>query len=225
MEKNNKTNNKAMRLGAAALSVVATTAIVAGGAYAFQGDFTKRGPNSEQREAMEEAVENGDYNAWKELAPGKGKMADMVTEENFKKFSDMHKLAEAGKTDEAKAMAQELGLKGAGGCGMMAGGQACGGLMRGVTPENMEAARTALEKNDYNAWKAAVGDNPISEKITADNFAKLAEAHRLMQEGKYEEAKALREELGLGGPGKMMGGMMKGGMQGMKHGGGGCGQK
>ncbi len=216
-----------MRLGAAALSVVATTAIVAGGAYAFQGDFTKRGPNSEQREAMEEAVENSDYNAWKDLAPERGKMADIITEENFKKFSEMHKLAEAGKADEAKALAQELGLKNAGGCGMMAGGQACGGgLGRGVSPENMEAARTAIEKNDFNAWKEAVGDNPIAEKINADNFSKLAEAHKLMQEGKYEEAKIIREELGLGGRGMMgeMKGGMQGGMQGMRRGAGGCGK-
>lgn len=212
-----------MRLGAAALSVVATTAIVAGGAYAFQGDFTKRGPNTEQREAMEEAVENNDYNAWKELVPERGKMADIITEENFKKFSDMHKLAEAGKTDEAKAMAQELGLKGAGGCGMMAGGQACGGgLGRGVSRESMEAARTAIEKNDYNAWKAAVGDNGIAEKINADNFSKLVEAHKLMQDGKYDEAKTIREELGLGGAGAMGGMMRKGGRHGM---GTGCGQK
>jgi len=202
-----------MRFGAAALSVVATTAIVAGGAYAYQGDRAQRGGNSEQHEAMEQALENKDYNAWQELAPDKGKMSELITEENFARFAEMHRLMAEGKTDEAKAIGEELGLNNFGPMmgGMMKGGQGMKGC--GVSPENMAAARTAIENNDYNAWKTAVGDNPISEKITADNFAKLAEAHKLMQEGKYEEARALREELGLGGRGMM--GEMKGGRRGM----------
>ena len=205
-----------MRFGAAALSVVATTAIVAGGAYAYQGDRAQRGGNSEQHEAMEQALENKDYNAWQELAPDKGKMSELITEENFARFAEMHKLMAEGKTDEAKAIGEELGLEGFGPMGGMGGMMKGGRGGFGMGSENMLAIQTAIENNDYSAWKTAVGDNPISEKITADNFAKLAEAHKLMQEGKYEEARALREELGLGGQGRVMGkAMMEGGRHGM----------
>jgi|GEM_PF-3596503 len=67
---------------------------------------------------------------------------------------------------------------------------------------NRAAVEQAITNNDYAAWKIAMGDNPITEKITADNFSKLVKMYNLM-----DEAKQIREELGLNaGPGgKMMG--------------------
>jgi hypothetical protein len=72
--------------------------------------------------------------------------------------------------------------------------------------ETQQKIKEAIENNDYEAWKALVGELPNSadllEKITADNFAKFVEAHNLMEEAhvKMEEAKAIMEELGLPGP-------------------------
>lgn len=66
------------------------------------------------------------------------------------------------------------------------------------TEEEHEAIEKAIEENDYNAWKELVGEKGIANKITEENFAKFAEAHRLMEEGKTEEANAIRAELGLG---------------------------
>jgi len=68
-----------------------------------------------------------------------------------------------------------------------------------------EAVRTALTKGDYTAWmtaeKAINANAPILTKITADNFNKFAEAHRLR-----EQADAIMKELGLNeGPGLGMG--------------------
>ena len=71
------------------------------------------------------------------------------------------------------------------------------------TSERHEAMTQAFENNDYESWKNLMGDNPIAEKITAENFSKLAASHKLMQEGKFEEAKKIREELGLNFGGKM----------------------
>ncbi len=67
---------------------------------------------------------------------------------------------------------------------------------------NREASEAAIAANDYNAWKEAIGDNhPFAEKITADNFAKFVEAHKLM-----EEARAIFTDLGIEqGPGMGMG--------------------
>lgn len=68
-----------------------------------------------------------------------------------------------------------------------------------------EAVRAALAAGDYAAWvkaeKALNENSPILQKITADNFSKFAEAHRLR-----EQADTIMKELGLNdGPGLGMG--------------------
>jgi len=67
------------------------------------------------------------------------------------------------------------------------------------SPERHGAMIQAIDSQDYDSWKELMGNNPVTEKITEENFDKFAEARQLMVDGKYEEAKALREELGLQG--------------------------
>ncbi len=63
---------------------------------------------------------------------------------------------------------------------------------------NKGAMTEAIENNDYSAWLAAVGeDSRMTEMVTAENFSKFVEMHNLMQEGNYEEAREIREELGI----------------------------
>lgn len=62
-----------------------------------------------------------------------------------------------------------------------------------------EAAREAIDEaladNDYEAFKAAVADTPLADKIdSADAFAKLVEAHSYM-----EQARSIFDELGIEG--------------------------
>jgi hypothetical protein len=104
-------NKKSIVLGAAA--------IILGGlvmspklAGAYQGDPSVQGPNCtpERHEAMEQAFENKDYNAWKELMSEKGKVSQTVTQENFSRFAEAHQLAQEGRFEEAKQIRQELGL-------------------------------------------------------------------------------------------------------------------
>lgn len=99
--------------------VIGATALVLGGLVmsprlteAYQGDPSVQGPNctAERHEAMEQAFENNDYNAWKELMSGKGRVTQVVTEENFVRFVEAHELAEEGNLDGAKQIRQELGL-------------------------------------------------------------------------------------------------------------------
>ena len=98
---------------------LSATALVLGGlvmsprlAEAYQGDPSVQGPNctAERHEAMTQAFENNDYNAWKELMSGKSRVTQVVTEENFARFAEAHELAEEGNLDEAKQIRQELGL-------------------------------------------------------------------------------------------------------------------
>ena len=69
------------------------------------------------------------------------------------------------------------------------------------SPERHEAMEKAFENNDYDAWKALMDEMPgrrVMDVINKDNFSKFAEAHRLMLDGKYDEAREIRNELGLG---------------------------
>ncbi len=100
-------------------TLLGTTALVLGALImsptiigAYQGDPNVQGPNCtpERHEAMEQAFDNNDYNSWKELMSGKGRVSQVITEENFARFSEAHKLAQEGKIEEAKQIRQELGL-------------------------------------------------------------------------------------------------------------------
>ena len=110
------------------------TALVIGGLFAlpkaasaYRGDPTVKGLNytAERHDAMEKAFESNDYNAWKNLMNGRGRVTQVITKDNFARFAQIHKLVEAGKTDEANKIRTELGL-GLGnvngsGCGMRSG--------------------------------------------------------------------------------------------------------
>lgn len=73
-------------------------------------------------------------------------------------------------------------------------------LMRDVREEAQaarEAMRTtidaALENNDYEAFAAAIEGSPMAEQVdSAEKFARLREAHQLMQ-----EAQSIMDELGI----------------------------
>lgn len=77
--------------------------------------------------------------------------------------------------------------------------------------ERHEAMEKAFETKDFEAWKNLMQERGrVSQVITKDNFAKFAEAHELAEQGKLEEAKKIRQELGLG--------LRNGAGQGMKMG-------
>lgn len=77
--------------------------------------------------------------------------------------------------------------------------------------ERHTAMEKAFENTDYSAWKNLMQNRGrVTQVITKENFEKFAEAHELMEDGKVEEAKKIRQELGLdlkNGSGKNGGGM------------------
>jgi len=79
---------------------------------AYKGDPNVQGPNytAERHEEMTKAFENKDYNSWKNLMQGKGRVTQVINEGNFNKFAEMHKLTSEGKTEEANKIRTELGL-------------------------------------------------------------------------------------------------------------------
>lgn len=67
------------------------------------------------------------------------------------------------------------------------------------SPERHEQMEKAFENNDYNAWKSLMnGRGRATDVVNEGNFSRFAEAHRLTEEGKTDEANKIREELGLG---------------------------
>jgi hypothetical protein len=101
----------ALVLGALVLGL-GSIGLLAGTTSAYQGDPNIKGPNYsiERHEAMIKAFNNKDYTAWKNLMQGKGRVTQVINQDNFGKFAEAHQLALQGKTDEAQKLRQELGL-------------------------------------------------------------------------------------------------------------------
>lgn len=117
--------NSKLTIGAAALTAVIVSAGFAASLFAYQGDPSVQGPNysAERHSAMEEAFEKGDYSAWKELMAGKGRVSQVINEDNFAQFVKAHDLAESGDSEGAQKIRAELGLgQGTRGRGMRKGG-------------------------------------------------------------------------------------------------------
>lgn len=73
---------------------------------------------------------------------------------------------------------------------------------------NRAASQAAIASGSYTAWKEAVGENsPFAEKVTAENFSKFVEAHKLMDQSR-EILKSIGIEEGVDmgmGMGKALG--------------------
>jgi len=108
------TNNmKKITLGIGALALtLGALAVTAGTTFAYQGDPTVEGPNysPDRHEAMTDAFESNDYDAWYDLMAGRGRVTQVINEDNFAKFAEAHELVEQGKVAEAQQLRQELGL-------------------------------------------------------------------------------------------------------------------
>jgi len=115
--------------------MLGSTALVLGGLVmlpsavdAYRGDPGVEGPEctEERHQEMEQAFENNDYQAWKNLMQGKGRVIQVVNEDNFARFAEAHKLAEEGDVDGAKQIREELGLGLGNGSGQGQKGQGMG---------------------------------------------------------------------------------------------------
>ncbi len=106
--------NKIAKIGLFAFMVVGlivSTGIVS----AYRGDYSVQGPNySEDRhEAMDDAFDTLDYDAWYQLMTADGRMprvVEVVTESNFELFAQAHEAAENGDLELAAELRAELGL-------------------------------------------------------------------------------------------------------------------
>ena len=86
---------------------------ISGRAFAYQGDFTKNGPNytPDFEAQITDALTHKDYQEWKNLVEDKiGTVDSAITQDNFDKFTQAWELAKEGKIKEANAIRRELEL-------------------------------------------------------------------------------------------------------------------
>jgi hypothetical protein len=86
-----------------------------GSVMAYQGNPKIQGPNYsiERHDAMINAFENNDYDAWQALMTENGRnprVLEVVNKENFSTFVEMHNAMISGDTDKANELRAELGL-------------------------------------------------------------------------------------------------------------------
>lgn len=98
-----------MYLLASFLGLIVTTLAVSSLASAQE---ESRGANFDpaRHEAVQTALENRDYQAWKDEVDSRPRMTDYITEENFDQFAEMHELMLAGDREGAQEIRDELGL-------------------------------------------------------------------------------------------------------------------
>jgi hypothetical protein len=81
-------------------------------AEAYRGEPGVPGPDCspERQQAMAGAFASNNYQSWKEEMAGKGRVTQVVTEENFGQFARAHERAQAGDLEGAREIRQSLGL-------------------------------------------------------------------------------------------------------------------
>ena len=73
----------------------------------------RRGERGEQREAIQGALENGDYEAWQSAIAGtqaEEVLGPIITQDNFADLVEVHDLRTSGEYEAARAAADDLGL-------------------------------------------------------------------------------------------------------------------
>jgi len=101
-------------------SSILVVLLVASVAFAQGFDQDSQRPNPrvapEIHEQIIAAVESGDYALWLQVhedndLPVRPKIAEVINEENFDRFVEMHAAMKSGDKETAKTIAEELGLE------------------------------------------------------------------------------------------------------------------
>ena len=104
---------KSNKILVGSLAVVMMGAFAVSSAMAYHGDYSKQGPaySPERHTAMTEAMNSNNYKAWSELMADRGRITQVINEDNFDQFIEARRLGQAGHIDEADAIRQKLGIR------------------------------------------------------------------------------------------------------------------
>ena len=133
----------------------------------------------EKNAAIESAVLNNDYKSWSSLVTDE-KLKSVVDEKNFSQFAYAYDLLQQGNVKDANQIKESLGLK----------------PTFTQTSEQSQAIKTAIESNDYNAWRSLVGSNTMTS-INSDNFGSYVNAYEAASSGNISKANGYLRALDL----------------------------
>jgi hypothetical protein len=157
-------------------------------------------PDDATHKAIDTAMDNKDYEAWKTAvakAPNGAEMLKLIdSQAKFDRLVVGHEAMKSGDKTTAEAVRTELGLPTppAGGHGP-----------DGKNDANKQAEMTALDNSDYSAWKTAVTNSPRGAELlkaidTEAKFQRFVAMHTAMKSGDKTTADSIRTELGLPTP-------------------------
>jgi len=174
-------------------SILATTA-------AFADDFTQEdGQNgyrmgnrrnasisSEVRNKLQDEVEAGNYNNWVELMKKyHPNVPHIMTESEFRNMQKAHEFMKEGKVKEAQALMPEKTWKRGG-----ANGNSKFRRHSVLSKEDRENLFDSVEKGDYKTFSELT-----RREVTQDEFNKMTQAHKLRNDGKFDEAHELMKNI------------------------------
>jgi hypothetical protein len=183
-------------IGAAAMSLVMGSSVVYANAADNMAGRAGHAPGvtREYMQAERQALEGGDFAAWKAAveAAGSTRILEKINESNFSRYAQAFHLRESGNEEGARAILDELGL----------GDYGRGPLRKGVglSPEDQAGLEQALVNADYEAWKASMekGANEEARQfISEEDFNVLVRAYKLEVSGDRAGARDLLDEAEL----------------------------
>lgn len=205
-----KTNKKLL----AGILAIGISSLV-GGTYAsaHMTTNTQVKRNDTTRIAIDQALTNADYTAFKTAISGKEKPADapVITEAIFAKMVEAHKLRLAGDTAGTEKIMSELGFKKPQGHG---GPQIDESKLTDIQKAALKEARALMDSGKYDEARAVLEKANIPKpegrgfgkrmlpNLTAAQQKAFTEAKTLFDAGKPDEAKKILDNAGIKPPQK-----------------------
>jgi len=129
--------------------------------------------------AIESAIMNNDYQTWSGLVTDDNLKAK-INSSNFSQFTQIYRLLQQGKIEEADIIKKQLNLK----------------QDFVVVSTKSSLIDEAINNSDYQAWRDIVGAN-WEPSVTAVNFVQYAKAYQLLAQGRLKQAEVIRQRIDL----------------------------
>lgn len=148
----------------------------------------------DQRKALNTALENKDYQAWKNLLP-----ASLQDKASQSWFDYLVKMQSSQK--RLQEIASQLGFDTKNIMPFGFSGKKMD-IIKHKMPfanlENKEALNAAMQSKDYATWKSLMPENhPLLEKITESNFSLFVDMQQAVKDGNKEKAQELAKQMGF----------------------------
>lgn len=129
--------------------------------------------------AIEQAIIDNDYSAWSSLVTDES-LKQQINSSNFSQFTQIYRLLQQGKVEEAAIIKKQLNLK----------------QDFNILQTKSSLIDAAIGSNDYNAWRNIVGPG-WEPSVNSTNFTQYSSAYKLLASGKLKQADLIRQSLNI----------------------------